>query len=72
LEIWFLTEKFGEPETNKNSTIEFSDDINFGGQNVKAGKYAIYTKPNKDSWEVYLYSDNENWGTPEKLGRIKK
>ena len=51
---------------NKNSTIEFSDDINFGGQNVKAGKYAIYTKPNKDSWEVYLYSDNENWGTPEK------
>ncbi len=51
---------------NKNSTISFSDDVVIDGQTVKAGKYAIYTKPEKDSWEVYFYSDNENWGLPEK------
>jgi hypothetical protein len=51
---------------NKNSTIEFSDDIIIDGQTVKAGKYAIFTKPNVDQWEVYFYSDTENWGLPEK------
>lgn len=51
---------------NKNSTISFSDDVVIGGQTLKAGKYAIFTKPEKDSWEVYFYTDNENWGTPEK------
>lgn len=51
---------------NKNSTISFSDDVVIGGQTVKAGKYAIFTKPGKDSWEVYFYTDNENWGAPEK------
>lgn len=51
---------------NKNSTIEFSDDIIIDGQTVKAGKYAIYTKPDKDNWEIYFYSDTENWGLPEK------
>lgn len=51
---------------NKNSTIEFSDDIVIDGQTVKAGKYAIFTKPEKDSWEIYFYTDTENWGLPEK------
>jgi hypothetical protein len=51
---------------NKNSTIEFSDDIVIDGQTVKAGKYAIFTKPEKESWEIYFYSDTENWGLPEK------
>jgi len=51
---------------NKNTTISFSDDVVIGGQTLKAGKYAIFTKPEKDSWEIYFYSDTENWGTPEK------
>lgn len=50
---------------NKNTTIEFSDDVIIDGQTLKAGEYAIYTKPGKDSWEIYFYADNENWGTPE-------
>lgn len=51
---------------NKNTTISFSDDVMIGGKSVKAGKYAIYTKPEKDKWEIYFYADTENWGNPEK------
>jgi hypothetical protein len=50
---------------NKNSMVTFSDDVMIGGSEVKAGTYAIFTKPGKTSWEVYFYSDTENWGTPE-------
>ena len=56
---------------NKNSTISFSDDVIIDGQTLKAGKYAIYTKPEKDSWEIYFYTDTENWGNPEKWEESK-
>ncbi|PTX62186.1 Protein of unknown function (DUF2911) [Kordia periserrulae] len=49
---------------NANTTIEFSDDITIGESAVKAGKYAIFTKPGKDTWEVILYNDTSNWGAP--------
>lgn len=51
---------------NKNTTIEFDDDVTIDGQILKEGKYAIYTKPGKDAWEIYFYSKNDNWGNPEK------
>lgn len=50
---------------NKNSTISFSDDVIFGGKEVKKGTYAIYSKPNKTMWEVYLYSEIDNVGLPK-------
>ncbi len=50
---------------NANTKISFSDDIIFGGQKVKAGTYAIYSKPGSSSWEVLLYSDSGNWGVPQ-------
>ena len=31
---------------------------------MKAGTYAIYTKPNAQSWEVYFYAESSNWGVP--------
>nr|WP_298789372.1 DUF2911 domain-containing protein [uncultured Allomuricauda sp.] len=49
---------------NKNTTISFSDDVTIDGQEVKAGTYAIFTKPGQTSWEVFFYSDANNWGTP--------
>jgi hypothetical protein len=51
---------------NKNTTLSFDTDITFGGKDVKAGTYSVFVKVNKDSWDIYLYSDIENWGTPEK------
>ena len=56
---------------NKNSIVTFSDDVMIGGKEVKKGSYAIFTKPGKDSWVVYFYSDTENWGTPEKWDDAK-
>lgn len=49
---------------NANTTIEFSTPITVAGKELKAGKYAIYTKPMKDVWEVYFYTATDNWGTP--------
>lgn len=50
---------------NANSTITFSDDVVIKGTMVPKGKYAIYTTPKADMWEVILYSTTDNWGTPE-------
>lgn len=51
---------------NKNTMVTFSDAVTINGTKVPAGDYALYTKPMKNAWEVYLYSDTKNWGTPEK------
>jgi len=49
---------------NANTTISFSTDFTFGGTEVKAGKYALYVIPNQKSWDVMLYNETTNWGTP--------
>ena len=56
---------------NANSKITFSDAVEIGGKTLKAGSYAIYTKPGASSWEVYFYADTDNWGTPEKWEESK-
>lgn len=57
---------------NKNSMITTSDIMIFGNDTLQAGTYAIFTKPMKGkSWEVYFYTDTENWGTPEKWDDAK-
>lgn len=50
---------------NANSTVSFSDDVTIGGKTLKKGKYAIFTLPKADVWEVDFYSTTDNWGTPE-------
>lgn len=50
---------------NENTMITFSDDVVINGQTLKKGKYAIFTTPKIDMWEVVFYSDTDNWGTPE-------
>lgn len=47
---------------NSNTTIQFSDDVVIDGQEVKAGEYAIFTKPEEDHWEIYFYDETGNWG----------
>lgn len=50
---------------NQNSMVTFSDDVVIKGNTLKKGKYAIFTTPKADMWEVIFYTDTENWGTPE-------
>lgn len=57
-------DKMWRTGANKNTMITFSDDVMVGGKELKAGSYAIFTKPGKENWEIIFYSDTENWGTP--------
>ncbi|AWA30418.1 dihydrolipoamide dehydrogenase [Flavobacterium magnum] len=50
---------------NANTTINFSEDVVIDGKTLKKGKYALYTTPKADNWEVIFYSSTDNWGTPE-------
>ena len=50
---------------NANSKITFSDAVVVNGKTLKAGSYAIYTKPGESTWEIYFYTDTNNWGTPQ-------
>ena len=57
---------------NKNTMITFSEDVKIGGNEVKKGTYAIFTVPNKDSWEIVFYTDTENWGVPREWDASKE
>ena len=56
---------------NANTTVNFSDNVTIGDQELKAGSYAVFTKPAADQWEVIFYSDTSNWGTPAKWDESK-
>jgi hypothetical protein len=49
---------------NKNTMITIDDDITIGGKSLKAGTYALFSRPGKKEWNFYIYTDTENWGTP--------
>jgi tetratricopeptide (TPR) repeat protein len=51
---------------NENSTISFSDDVIINGSTLKKGKYALYTLPKAEVWEIIFYNETDNWGNPEK------
>jgi hypothetical protein len=47
---------------NAATKVTFSDDVTFGGVEVKKGSYALLTKPGKQSWTVLLYPhNNTDW-----------
>ncbi|MDI1317876.1 DUF2911 domain-containing protein [Flavobacterium sp.] len=56
---------------NANTTVSFSEDVVINGNTLKKGKYALFTTPKADMWEVVFYSDTDNWGTPEEWDATK-
>jgi tetratricopeptide (TPR) repeat protein len=42
---------------NSATKITFGEDVSLEGKAVKAGTYALYTIPEKDSWTIMLYKD---------------
>ncbi|MFB9109895.1 DUF2911 domain-containing protein [Flavobacterium gyeonganense] len=50
---------------NENTIINFGDDVVIDGKTLKKGKYAIYTIPKIESWEIIFYLSTDNWGLPE-------
>jgi|TARA_B110000238_G_C16142727_1_gene447332 hypothetical protein len=51
---------------NENSTLSFSDPVKVGGKNLDAGTYSLFIRPGKSMWEVFFYTETDNWGLPEK------
>lgn len=64
-------DKMWRTGANKNSIVSFSSDVMIAGNEVKAGSYAIFAKPSKNTWEINFYSDTENWGTPSEWDATK-
>ncbi len=51
---------------NANTIISFSDDVKVGGKSLKAGKYSIFSRPGISMWEVFFYTQYDNWNLPDK------
>ncbi len=47
---------------NGATRIKFNDDVAMGGQQVKAGEYALYTIPGESEWEIILNKGVNNGG----------
>ncbi len=71
---------FGKPwrtGANGATKITFGENVTVEGLAVPAGTYALYSIPNKDSWELMLYKDLTLGGNvadykaTEELGRFK-
>ena len=48
---------------NESTKISFSRPVKFGGTDVPAGKYALYTIPSQNEWTVILSKDTTLWGS---------
>jgi tetratricopeptide (TPR) repeat protein len=42
---------------NASTKITFGDSVKVEGKSLAAGTYALYTIPNKDSWDIMFYKD---------------
>jgi tetratricopeptide (TPR) repeat protein len=56
---------------NDNTIITFSEDVVIDGKTLPKGKYALYTTPRADNWEIIFYTKIDNWGTPENWDETK-
>lgn len=48
---------------NAATTISFSNDVTFGGEDVPAGSYALFTIPSETEWTVILNATAQQWGS---------
>ena len=48
---------------NEAAEITFYKDVNFGGSDVKAGTYTLFTIPSDSSWTIILSNHKNIWGS---------
>lgn len=48
---------------NNPTTLEFDIDLKVNGLPLKAGKYALYTIPEKKSWTIIFSNNTDLWGS---------
>lgn len=61
---------------NSATKIKFGEDVILGGQEIKAGEYALYTIPDMKEWTIILNKGIGNWGqygydTKDDIARFK-
>ena len=64
-------DKLWRTGANSRTKITFSEDVTIDGQELKAGSYAVFTKPGVTSWEVFFYTDTNGGGTPRNWDESK-
>lgn len=48
---------------NEATEVSFSKDVTIAGKALKAGKYTLFTIPNKDKWTIIFNSKLGQWGS---------
>ncbi|HET8736843.1 MAG TPA: DUF2911 domain-containing protein [Pricia sp.] len=48
---------------NEATEITFYKDVNFGGKDIKAGSYSLFTIPGEEEWTVVLNKNLNQWGS---------
>jgi hypothetical protein len=48
---------------NSATVIKFTDAVKFGGKDVPAGEYGLFTIPSKSEWTVILSKNTKQWGS---------
>lgn len=56
-------EKVWRTGANEAAEITFYKDVNFGGKDVKAGTYTLFTIPGDKEWTVILSTAKNVWGS---------
>ena len=64
-------DKIWRTGANARTKITFSTDVTIGDGSVKAGSYAIFTKPGATSWDVYFYTESDGGGAPQEWDESK-
>ena len=64
-------DKLWRTGANARTKITFSDDVTFGGTDVKAGSYGLLTIPGMSSWDVILYEEAGGGGLPQEWDESK-
>jgi len=47
---------------NEATTVTVDKDVKIGGKTLKAGKYALFTIPGENEWEIVINSEWDQWG----------
>lgn len=64
-------DKLWRTGANRNTKIEFSEDVVIGGAEVKKGSYAIFSIPSPTEWELVFYNETTHWEVPKDFDESK-
>ncbi|MBT8220753.1 MAG: DUF2911 domain-containing protein, partial [Bacteroidia bacterium] len=54
-EVWRLG-------ANQTTELTFFEDVMIGDTKIRAGKYGLFAKVNKDNWEFIVHKNVQSWG----------